>query len=538
MTGVDQELVERQVDKILESRHFSAAARLQQFLRYVVNESLIGNGDRLKGYTIGLEVFERAEDFDPQVDTIVRVQAGKLRQRLDLYYADEGRSDDLRILIPKGSYAPVFQVGEGEAAGERGHSQHSEGAGAEARIGGIDNPALIVMPFDNLSGDDSQAFFVDGITEEITNALARFRDLKVVAGHAARDNGAADKDFAGLAKTLGVDFVLGGSVRKAGGRVRVTAQLVEARSGEHLMSENFDRDVTPDNLIDIQDEIAVHVAAQIAEPSGVISHCGKQLRRKAGTERLSSYEAVLAAYEYWRDLTVDSHAENRERLERVVAHDPSYASAWGMLAAMYVDEYRGINAGHHAAPLDKALEAAQKAVRLDQQNATGHVALAITRFHRGEIEHFRKIADRAIRLNPGHPYHLVEIALLLACLEDWEQANALVDKTRAVSLNPVGFSHAVACLMHYRRREFDKALEAALQMNRIEHYYWIPLLGAAICGQLGLDEKGSELVQEVMEIKPDFPVTAGAECAKWNLSEEMTALLMEGWRKAGFDIPG
>ncbi|MGI9386141.1 MAG: hypothetical protein ACR2OX_01800, partial [Methyloligellaceae bacterium] len=396
--GIEPEIVCTQLKRVLESEQFADTTRLKRFLNYVVNESLAGNADRLKGYTLGLEVFDRGDDFDPQVDTIVRVQAGKLRRRLDLYYGGMGRSDPVRIYIPKGSYAPIFEIPvDPECVSDDVNLTH------EALPPAAAGPAVAVLPFDNLSGDPGQEFFADGMTEEIINTLTQFREIRVIARNSTFRYKNKPDDARSIARDLGVGFVLEGSVRKAGDMVRVTAQLIEAEGGTHVYSENYDRELSASNLFDIQDDIASHVAAEIAEPHGVLSRIGGRDRRWQ-TDNLDAYECALATLEYWRCPTEDVHREMRDRLEKAVTLDPEYATAWAMLAIMYGDEVRaGFNVRPEPPPLDRALQAALKAVDLDPLNAPGYHALFLTHFHRGEFDQYRAAAKKALDLNPNYP---------------------------------------------------------------------------------------------------------------------------------------
>ena len=136
-------------------------------MKYLVDQTLAGNDDALKGYSIGLDVFDKPEDFDPAIDTIVRVQAGKLRSRLDLYYATDGADDPLRILVPKGSYVPVFQVAfDPDIANDSTRAE----AAPQSRY------SIAVMPFDNLSGSPDQEFLADGIVEDVITRGGRVQE--------------------------------------------------------------------------------------------------------------------------------------------------------------------------------------------------------------------------------------------------------------------------------------------------------------------------------------------------------------------------
>ncbi len=238
----------------MASGPFAESERLRRFLRFTVEQTLQGQADRIKEYLIGVEVFGREESFDPRTDSIVRVQAGKLRARLEKYYATEGSSDPVLIEYPKGSYVPLFR--NRQANGRRAWRRWRMLAAAtatlvlvglasywmmERRVAGrptVSGPASIaVLPFADLSPDKDQEFFCDGITEELINTLARFEGLRVVARTSAFEFKGKGQDIRKIGAQLGVATLLEGSVRKQGNRLRVTVQLNNVADGFHLWSQ-------------------------------------------------------------------------------------------------------------------------------------------------------------------------------------------------------------------------------------------------------------------------------------------------------------
>ena len=490
-----------------------------------------GRAERLKAYTIGVDVFERAEDFDPHTDTIVRVQAGKLRQRLDLYYAKEGREDPLRIHIPKGSYAPVFEIAEPPDPVANANRQQ-----ASPVAGGSSAPAIAVLPLDDLSPAGDQSHFADGITEEIIGALTRFRDVRVASRKSTFRYKDKHEDPRRLGQSLSVDYVLEGSVRRAGQSVRITTQLIETRDGMHLMSEHYDHMLTPENLFEIQDDIAARVAAEIADPHGVLSRAGGRRNRIADTSNMDAYDTVLASYAYLRQPTPDAHAENRDRLEGAVRLDPDYSSAWAMLAIVYLDEARGhLNPRTDSPPLDRALQASNKAVELDPLNSDAFWALALVRFHRKEFDEFRTAADKTLQLNPNHPDHLADCGICHAFSGDWDKGMKLVERAAELCVDPPGWYFMAMALDLYRQRKYDEA-ETAARKGASSAWHWGPLIQIMILGQLGRTEEATPLVLAVREGMPQFVSRARDECRFWNISEDLIDHYVEGWRKGGLAI--
>jgi tetratricopeptide (TPR) repeat protein len=179
------------LDKVLASPIFAQAARQQRFLRYLVDETLGGNAARLKGYTIGIEVFERDRDFDPLLDAIVRVEATRLRAKLREYYDGEGSRDAVRLAVPKGSYGVRIDFlpdheGPASRAGRRtGTDDDGTATPTTAPPRVEDRPSVVVLPFLNLGPDPAQQYFADGITEDLTTELSRLSGLVVISRHSA-----------------------------------------------------------------------------------------------------------------------------------------------------------------------------------------------------------------------------------------------------------------------------------------------------------------------------------------------------------------
>src|SRR5688572_9989280 len=270
------------LERILASRCFQQAGRASDFLRFVVEQTLAGSGQRLKGYTIGVEVFGRPADFDAQSDALVRVEAGRLRRRLVEYYASGGVSDPVRIQLPRGTYAveydfactaeqalpappppdeaaqtsrpwrhTAFALGAllAAAVGVIGWQQselreagHALAAAAAAQPQRTEWPRILVIPFENLSADARLDAFAASMTEEIMLRLDRL-DLFVVASQASWYGPSGDANVDAAAAAGG--YVLTGSVRGTGEHARIAARLIEAETGAQLWTSAYDEPLTP-----------------------------------------------------------------------------------------------------------------------------------------------------------------------------------------------------------------------------------------------------------------------------------------------------
>ncbi|WP_299615278.1 hypothetical protein [Pelagibius sp.] len=543
--GPGETAVREQLARIQGSADFAQSERMKSFLGFVVEETLAGRAEALKEYTIATQVFDRDETFDPQTNTIVRVEAGRLRRRLERYYLTEGSDDAVRIDLPKGSYVPLFRATQPAppppaAASRQDRPGQSEARDDEQRDVATElptGPSIAVLRFENMSGDPGQDFFADGVSEEIINDLTRFPNLRVVSRHSTFKYKGRHVDVREVGQDLGVRYVLEGSVRKAGDMIRVTGQLTDAVDGGHLFSETYDRDLSGQSILDIQDDIADRIVAAVGAPHGVVGRAALRRSRGKAAQSIGAYDAVMRFYEYLANASSQAHKPVLTALEQAVELDPGYASAWAALASVHLDAVRfGFNSGWEGNPLDRALQAAQRAVMLEPDSSMAYHFLFTAHFHRGELDDFRATGERAVRLNPNHTDMLADYGLMLALTGEWERGIALAQKAIALSPTHPGWFHCAAVADHYRKEEFEAALAEAKQIQMPEFFANFMML--AMCyGQLGRDREGRSACDKLLELAPDFSERAWDFLAAWNMSEELSGQIVDGLRKAGLRIP-
>lgn len=236
--------IRAQLDRILASDAFDASGRNRNFLRYVVEETIAGRAGYIKGYAVAQSVFGRGADFDPQLDPVVRIEASRLRRSLERYYLTMGQADPIRIELPKGGYVPHFaHTGSADnASPARGSPPGAEPSSSpHSRRGG---PSIVVLPFDNLGGDLNGDLLGKGITEELIGRLLAYKELNVICANASFKL-SGDRDAGAIGRRLALGYVLKGSIRIAGARMRIAIQLLDVESCEYLWAESFDRELGP-----------------------------------------------------------------------------------------------------------------------------------------------------------------------------------------------------------------------------------------------------------------------------------------------------
>jgi len=417
---------------------------------------------------------------------------------------------------PASNPAPRPETNGGTPSNDTGQAEVCQARPA------ADKPVLAVLPFDNLSADVDE-YFADGLTEDIITNLSRFRDLLVIARTSTFQFKGRAVNLIDVGKELHAGYIVEGSVRRAGGRVRITAQLIDAATGTHLWAEAYDRDM--EDIFAVQDEVTRTIAATLGVK---IQDAALQRALTKSPAELDAYDCVLRARRYTSMLSAEMHAEARDLLEKAIALDPANANAQALLANVYLAEYR-FDTNPRPDPVGRALTVAQTATRLDPQSAYARCWLAIVHFFRGENDMFEAEAQRALNLNPNDPETLADIGHYLAFMGEFERGIEL--SKRAQQLNPLhpGWYYFSFARYHFDRREYAKTV-ADVQRISMPHFYWTHLLNTAALGQLGHTDAPAALAQ-LFEVKPTF--SAQAELQKWNAAPHDLEHLVEGLRKAG-----
>jgi len=396
-------------------------------------------------------------------------------------------------------------------------------------------PVIAVLPFANQSGDPAQDYFSTGLTEDLIIRLSRFQQFKVIARNSTARYKGETVDLAAILSELGARYVVDGGVRRSGDRLRVTVDLTDATDGARLWGQTYDRDLSAADVFEIQDDIAGRVVAVIADFQGIILRAGIKDSMGKPPADLESYDCQLRLVPYYDAVTPEEHAIIRDCAERAVARDPTDAGAWWVLSFAYLDENR-FNFNSRPGSLDRALEAAQRAVQFDANSADAHLSLAQVHFGRNEMDAFTAESEQALALNPNNASYLAVTGLKMIEAGMLDRGIALMDK--AVDLNPShpDWYHWAYYHYHFRRGEYDAAL-SAIQKISWPDYFWTHAQTAAVLGHLGRLDKARASVDRLLELYPDFVDHFWDEIAKWNVPDKDAMLYVEGYRKAGLDVP-
>jgi TolB-like protein len=392
---------------------------------------------------------------------------------------------------------------------------------------------IAVLPFTHLGTDVGITALADGLSEGIVTGMSRFSYLRVVARGATLQHSSMAADARSVGRELGARYVMEGSVRQAGNKVRIAVQLVDAGSGAHLWAESYDGAFDPESVFELQDALVPRIVATVADTNGVLPHTMGEALRGRSPDQLSTYEAVMRSFGYFERLTAEDLASARSGLEMAVRRTPASADAWAMLALLCVQDYaQSFDLQDDA--LARGLAAAQRAVEIAPANHLAHFGLAQALYFHKDLLSFANAAERAVALNPMDGNSIAFIGELLTYAGSWERGLALAGRAKQLNPHHPGYYWFADYYNSYRQGDYRGALSAALKVNLPGHHGAHAALAAAY-GQLGEREAAGRSLRELLRIRPDIASILRNYVERW-WTPEYVEHFIDGLRKAGLEI--
>jgi adenylate cyclase len=418
---------------------------------------------------------------------------------------------------------------------EKFRQAKKKGQTAPAMTGRGEELWVAVLPFKS-SGDMEMESFANGLGEEITTGLSRFRYLSVVASASTARLKGETGDERTLGAKLGARYVLEGSIRKGGAGIRVSAQLVDTQTGAQLWAETYNRDLQASTIFAAQDDIAAHIVATVADSYGVLVHSMRDAIREKDDADLTPAEWQFQYFAYREQITPSNHAALKTRLQRAVKRDDRQSDLRACLAQIYVDEYAFGFPGNDVTSLDRALTAARRGVELDRANQFAMVALAQTHFFRQDLAAFAPAAERAMALNPLNTDALGILGLEIVHTGEFDRGTVIVRRAMELNANHAGWMHFAPLWNHFHKGEYEQALECANRVD-VPGLFWPFLVMASACGHLGRRAEAQAAVRDLLALDPDFAAHARSNVGTWHFASGLMEPILEGLRKAGLAIP-
>lgn len=518
----ENDLILRQLQAILGSPNFYATEQQKNFLNFVVNESLAGRSNQLKGYTVATQVFGRSSDFDASLDPIVSIQANKLRRALEHYYLTEGKQDSILIDIPKGTYAPVFE--------QQKNISHKAADSQETISADLlrDGPTLLILPFVNQTGDPDKNYIGIGLAAELASEMSSFQNMTILF---PRDGlGSADIQ----AQDQNVIFRLTGDVFNTSTGIRITVSLVDTRSNQYMWGDTFEDVSEFSEIVEFQDNIVKIIAAKISGDFGIISRLVTSESRHKPSTKLSTYEAILRCYEYEQNISPDSFTRSMEALNIAAEKDPNCGRIWASLSFHFGTIYN-LDIPGFEKPLEKAVEYAEKAALLDPHCQRAIGTLALIRFYSDELAIAIDEVYRAIDLNPNSLFVLDGLAYILILSGDWDHGAAIAQKV--IKANPFhrAVLHDALWVNYLRLGSYNYAYHEAMHGRR-PWLFWDPLIKASTLGLLGNEPEGQKYAEKLLKLRPDFPVNGRKLIQRYVKFEEIAGRIEQGLEQVGVQL--
>jgi TolB-like protein/Tfp pilus assembly protein PilF len=569
----DQEAIRHQLDRILHSGPFHQSQRRQRFLEYLVNETLAGRGERLKGYNVALEVFDRPETFDPVVDPVVRIEAARLREKLREYYETEGRSDRVRIDLPKGAYAPHIEFRQPAAPGPRPdqpdattpdrrpgaavsqprHRKTSLGFLAASIIAVLfvllagfgawrwwtsstslsEKASIAVLPFENIGNDPKWDRFADGITEDIVTDLSHSKDLFVVARNSTEVYRGKPADMRNVGRDLGVRYVLEGSIQPLGDQIRVTAQLIDTRTGGHVWSDRYDRPAT--DLFNVQNDVTGKIAATLTGYEGAVAEAERSLVRRKPPSDLTAYEIYLLGMEAKHGgaaggVTKGGLEEAERLFRKALEIDPQLARAYvGLVWVQFYLIDLGLAPSVEEA-LSKMMEAAEKAVQLDPNDGETHLALGTAYAYHGKREQALAEFAKAETLAPSNADLLLIVGWSIVQFGESGRAVSLAEQASRLNPHYPDWYNQGLSVVFFFGEQYDKSVKYRLLVKEPHALDYAYL--AMANGYLGRTGAAEAAAANVIKLDPNW-IAERYLSEAGGYAEKEAELFVNGARKAG-----
>jgi adenylate cyclase len=395
-------------------------------------------------------------------------------------------------------------------------------------------PTIAVLPFSNMSGDPTQEYFADGLTEDIITELSRFKDVFILARNTTFQYKGQSVDVPAIGKKLGARYVLEGSVRKSADQVRITAQLIDAQSGTHVWSERYDRALS--DIFVVQTEIATKIAAVIGGATGALETYARRVAQRKSPDELQAYDYVLRATLAHEWANKDEYLKAKAQLEKALALDPNYARAqreYAWLTLMgWIFRFEKT-----PAPPETLKRNAIRSVQLDPSDPYTHRSAAYGWYFDKQFDQFEREAKMALQLAPNDPQILSTLGFLIAIHGNWERGVKMAIK--ANNLNPVtaaGWYHSTLFFDYQRRGMYREALEILKQhpnQNIAENQQKY----TAVYAELGDIEKAQAHWQKCIELEPGWSIYTLAKIGDlWSFEKSFGLGYMQSLEKAGYPL--
>ena len=502
------EEIRQELEKILDAPLFRGAKRASAFLRYIVEETLAGREHQLKEYTVGLEVFEKGKDFQPHTDPSVRIEAGRLRKRLEHYYQDSA-VDGIEILIPKGCYIPQFR--------RRRQSLHGEPERP------LSSPSISINSFESLSSKEP-ALIAELLFQEMKKAVGNSSDFTLIA---SGDSAA--------------DFQMSGKIYRRRGSFIFYCDLLRTDSGEIVWTEGFPLKSPGRFPLRMAETLAAEVSAVVTGRGGILYDLlGKKIQEDG--EIPDSITGIRILFALHKKLMEPGIAGRlRTALERMIITSESRGDLRAFLSQTYWDFCMDLDwnamVNHDESFVyyrDKALRLSKEAQELDPGGEDSLICGIRCAFHEEDRETLQALTERLFRSNEVSALTMATGALLYSLGGGWETGMTVLENTLPLIPSPPGWFHHLTCQYHLRQMDYEIVLEKAGCFSQAD-VLWQYVYSATACGLLGHIIEGRGYWEELIRQCPAICEGIHLFLNNYVKEPELVELILSGLEAVGLD---
>jgi adenylate cyclase len=508
---VDAVVAATELQRSLRQRNEGVPEEDQMMFRVGLNlGDVIVEGENL--YGDGVNVAARLEALaEPGGITLSGKFHEEVSRKLEMSFVSTGEQEMKNIRNPISTYkieiSDLFQL-EGASSNDSS-SQINELEDRNNKEEIVENsiPAIAVLPFANMSGDPEQDYFVDGITEDIITNLSLWRNFPVISRNSSFTFKDKSVNLKEVSEELRARYIVEGSVRKGGNRIRITAQLIDAHADHHLWSKKWDRNI--DDIFEVQDEVSTSIAAQVNPMLG--SYETERIERSK-PNNFNAWEYYLKSLQMFnerssKDGKDDNLAKSRELCEKAIELDPGLSHGHSMLARICYQELLQFINEDSEKTLNDMFEHSKKATELDPQNPVAALMISTYYFFKGKFSQSRKYAEKAVELNPSYPEAYNRLAQAITHSGDYENSEELLRKS--VEINPldpdVMGRKSNYFFIYMGQKDYQKAyelIEEVLEEDSNQGSY--KGFKASVMGYLNKGDEAKQALNEYLELRPNL----------------------------------
>jgi len=510
-------LIEKQLEKVLQSQFFKSAQQMTNFLRFIVSTTIEGKTGSLKQFTIAVEALNFPEDFDPDSNPAVRILGGRVRDRLNQYYESHGKQDPLVINIPKGSYIPQFEQNNGQISVPK--SKISCG------------PKLALVCFTDNTQKDQTNRFLFNITDTLAKEMCRFMFSRLIVYNPYADKTQSSKVEQELKLEHSADYALTLFLQQLNDdKLQLIYRLLDVNSHEVLWSESYE--ITADVPIKEQDNILAEIISTIIDLHQGILHTHWSQRLLEDQNSIPLEYKVLVYYRFFADdFSQESFIKSSQICWDILQQNPNDIIANLVFSdycrRQYVYGYSGIDN-----PLEKGLECAQRAIQLRPNSHEAHYALAQILFCKQEWESCIDELKLAREISTYHTVIEYGCGFHLCMMGHWEEGMEMVNKVISLSASCFpSWYHLMPFLNFYRQEKYQEALAEAKKIHATNILHG-PLSRCIAYAQLGDKENAKLELKEVLNRHPTFSARGYELLSRFMGNKELTDHIWQGLQKA------